>query len=182
VSVDLLDYVDSLKREVSPPGTDLFAGVTDDVYAGYLADAFWEVRLDGFVEPYVADADGIITPATPGAPDISREDIALVILYAGIKIVRNRIMSTNTRLSAKAGPVEFTTESSANVLTEMLKELSAIKNRLLYLKTYNQDIQLIDAFSARSVSGPSYAGYLYDFYVGALGTNPNDFYGAYGIL
>ena len=182
MSVDLSDYVDSLKREVSPPGSDVFAGVGDDVFAGYLADAFWEVRLDGFVEPYSADPDGIVTPLSDSGPDIGREDIALVILYAGIKIIRNRLLSTQTRLTAKAGPVEFTTENSANLLTEMLKELSNIKNRLLYLKTYNQDVTVLDAFSARSVSGPSYAGYLYDFYAGAIGGSPGDFLGAYGIL
>jgi hypothetical protein len=182
MSVDLSNYVDSLRREVSPPGQDAFAAVGDDVFAGYLADAFWEVRLDGFMEPFAADPDGIVTPITPSAPDIGREDIALVILYAGIKIIRNRLLATNTRLSAKAGPVEFTTENSALLLVEMLKELTNIKNRLLYLKTYNQDVSIIDIFSARSVSAPSYAGYLYDFYAGAIGTNPNDFYGAYGII
>lgn len=182
MSVDLTDYVDSLRREVSPPGADAFASVPDTVFAGYLADAFWEVRLDGFVEPFVADADGIVTPTSSAGPDIGREDIALVILYAGIKIIRNRLLSTNTRLSARAGSVEFTTENSANLLVEMLKELTNVKNRLLYLKSYNQDVTLIDAFSARSASPASYAGYLYDFYVGAIGTNPSDYFGAYGIL
>jgi len=122
------------------------------------------------------------TAQSPGGADIGREDIALVILYAGIKITRNRLLSTQTRLSAKAGPVEFTTENSANLLVEMLRELTNIKNRLLYLKSYNQDVSLIDVFSARSVSSASYAGYLYDFYAGAIGTNANDFYGSYGIL
>lgn len=182
MSVDLSNYVDSLRREVSPPGADAFAAVGDDVFAGYLADAFWEVRLDGFMEPFVADPDGIVTPQSVGGADIGREDIALVILYAGIKIIRNRLLSTNTRLSAKAGPVEFTTENSALLLVEMLKELTNIKNRLLYLKSYNQNVAIIDVFSARSVSNSSYAGYLYDFYSGAIGSNPNDFYGAYGVI
>lgn len=184
MSVDLSDYVDSLKREVSPPGATLFAGVGDDVFAGYLADAFWEVRLDGFMEPYISDADGIVTPQAAGAPDIGREDIALVILYAGIKIIRNRLLSTQTRLSAKAGPVEFTTENSANLLVEMLRELSAIKARLQYLKQFGtgQSVTVLDAFSARSISGPSYAGYLYDFYAGAIGGSPSDTLGAYGVI
>lgn len=195
MSVDLANYTDALRREVSPPGSTTFAAVSDDVFLGYLSDAFWEVKLDGFVEPYSCSVDGIVTPLTGAAPDplvnpaataydpntdIAREQISLILLYAGIKIIRNRLLEGNTRFSAKAGPVEYTTENSANLLTEMLKELNAAKTRLLYLKTFNQDVSLIDAFSARSTSSSSYAGYLYDFYSGAFGTNELDASSIYG--
>lgn len=199
MAVDLSDYVDVLRREVTLPGSTQFSTVPDTTMLGYLADAFWEVKLDGFVEPWVADSDGIVIPQndpqalTSGGPfnptpydpskDIPRDQVALVVLYAGIKILRNNVLAQNTRLSAKAGPVEFTTENSANVLTEMLKELTNIKNRLLALKTFNQDVTLIDVFSARSTSGASYAGYLYDWYIGAFGSDAYaDFFGAYGVL
>src|SRR4051794_2613523 len=123
MAVDLTDYVPTLRREVTPPGSTLFSAVTDAVFAGYLADAFWEVKLDGFVEPWVADEDGVVIPqsdpqaATGNGPfniaaydpavDMPREQIALVVLYAGIKIIRNQLLQSNTRLTAKAGPVEF---------------------------------------------------------------------------
>jgi hypothetical protein len=200
MAVDLSDYVDALRREVTFPGSSTFASVPDPTFVGYLADAFWEVKLDGFIEPWVADSDGVIIPQndpqaqtgngpfnlTPYDPtvDIPRDQVALVVLYAGIKILRNNVLAQNTRLSAKAGPVEFTTENSANVLTEMLKELNAVKNRLLALKTFNQDVNLIDVFSARSSSAASYSGYLYDWYVGAFGADYSDIWsaGSYGVL
>lgn len=197
MSVDLSDYVATLRREVSPPGSTTFNDVSDEVFVGYLADAFWEVRLDGFIEPYSADSAGIILAVndpqvlagaadyTPTiyepATDIGRPEIALICLYAGIKIIRNRLMEQSSRFRAKAGPVEFEQDYSANLLTEMLKELSATKARLLYLRTYNQDVSLIDAFSARSASAASYSGYLYDWYLGALGGPYSDLYDSRGI-
>lgn len=198
IAVDLADYVPTLRREVTPPGSTTFVSVPDDVFAGYLSDAFWEVRLDGFVEPFVCDVDGIIVPATDPqalagdaeftpsafdpAVDIGREQIALVCLYAGIKIIRNRLLEQPSKTRAKAGPVEFEQDYSANLMIEMLKELTAMKNRLLYLKTFNQDVSLIDAFSARSTSAASYSGYLYDWYAGAFGSPSSDLYYDSGIV
>jgi hypothetical protein len=192
MAVNLSDYVETVRREVTPPGSSTFATVSDAVFTGYLADAFWEVKLDGFLEPYVCDANGIVIPqddpqtADPGAGfapdpyvngiDMPRDQVALVCLYAGIKIIRNRLMEQNTRLRAKAGPVEFESDFSANLLIEMLKELQSVRARLLYLKTFNQDIHLVDAFSARSVSAASYSGYLYDWYAGAFGSPDGDVY------
>lgn len=198
MSVDLADYVPSLRREVTMPGSTVFASVSDDVFAGYLADAFWEVRLDGFAEPYSADENGIVLPAddvqvkagdtdyTPTAynpdKDIPRSDIALVLLYAGIKIIRNKLLEQSSRFKAQAGPVSFEQDYSANLMIEMLKELQATKNRLLLLKTFNQDVTLIDAFSARSASAASYSGYLYDWYAGAFGGVQSDLYDTSGIF
>lgn len=198
MAVDLSDYVETVRREVAPPGSTAFNGVTDDVFTGYLSDAFWEVKLDGFIEPYLCDADGIVIPISdPQAPNIAngftpsafdpatdmpRDQVALVCLYAGIKIIRNRLLETSSRTRAKAGPVEFEQDFSANLLVEMLKELQAVRNRLLYLKTYNQDVSLIDAFSARSASAAAYSGYLYDWYAGAFGSPSSDLFYDTGIV
>lgn len=197
MAVDLSDYVDSLRREVTPPGSTTFSSVADEVFVGYLADAFWEVRLDGFIEPYSSDPSGIILPIndpqvtagdvdytpTPYDPqkDIGRAEIALICLYAGIKIIRNNLMEKSTKIRAKAGPVEFEQDNSANFLVAMLQELTDTRKRLLYLKTFNQDVSLIDAFSARSASAASYSGYLYDWFQGAFGTPSSDMYDVSGI-
>lgn len=195
MAVDLSDYVSTVRREVTPPGSTTFSTVSDDVFVGYLADAFWEVKLDGFNEAFTCDADGIVIPiddpdavnvsngfeATTFNPatDMPRDQVALVCLYAGIKIIRNKLLEQNTRIRAKAGPVEYESDFSANLLIEMLKELQSVRARLLYLKTYNQDVNLIDAFSARSVSAASYSGYLYDWYAGAFGAPNGDVYGGF---
>ena len=195
MAVDLSDYVATVRREVSPPGSTSFATVSDDVFTGYLADAFWEVKLDGFNEAYVCDADGIVIPsgdadavnvnlgftitAFDSTVDMPRDQVALVCLYAGIKIIRNKLLEQPSRTSAKAGPVSFEQDFSANLLVEMLKELQMVRTRLLYLRATDMQVSVIDAFSSRSASPASYSGYLYDWAVGALGGAESDMY--YGI-
>lgn len=211
MAVDLSDYVDVLRREVTPPGSTTFSTVSDEVFVGYLCDAFWEVTLDGFlgtastsgstglvpVAAYSCDSSGIVLPQsdpqvvagessyspTPFDPtaDMNRSEIGLVCLYAGIKIIRNKLLEMNTRSRAKAGPVEYEADYSANLMIEMLKELQTVRQRLLWLRTFNQDVSLIDAFSARSTSAASYSGYLYDWYAGAFGSPNSDLYYGEGI-
>ncbi|HET6914977.1 MAG TPA: hypothetical protein VFH56_02695 [Acidimicrobiales bacterium] len=206
MSVNLSDYVETLRREVTPPGSTQFSTVSDTVMVGYLCDAFWEVTLDGFLGTaqntnsngtvpsalYSCDTNGIVLPASDPqvvagdstytataydpSNDMNRSEIALVCLYAGIKIIRNQLMSQNTRIRAKAGPVEYEADFSANLLVEMLRELQSVRQRLLWLRTYNQDVMLIDAFSARSSSPASYSGYLYDWYMGAFGAPMSDLF------
>lgn len=129
--VDLSEFVPSLRREVTPPGTDLFPDANDDIFVGYLSDAFWEARLDGFVQKWSCDEDGIVEPLDGIDDDLPRELVGLLVLYAGIKILRNRIMNLNTAFRAKAGPVNYEVENSANLLTEMLKQLAARRKELL---------------------------------------------------
>jgi len=130
----------------------------------------------------IAGASAYTPSAYDPAVDIGRDQVALVCLYAGIKIIRNRLLEQNSRTRAKAGPVEFEQDFSANLLVEMLRELQDTRKRLLFLKTYNQDVLLIDAFSARSTSAASYSGYLYDWYAGAFGSSFQDLYDNTGII
>jgi hypothetical protein len=159
MAVDLADYVDSLKREVIPMGTTLFADVNEDVWIGHLSDAFWEARLDGFLTGYVADADGVVTPES-GTTDLDRRYIALVVLYAGIRVLRNRILNMNTGFRAKAGPVEFEQQNSATMLAEMLKQLRATKDRILdeLDEAEATSVLYLDAFSTRVLDSASYWG------------------------
>jgi hypothetical protein len=159
MAVDLADYVDSLKREVIPMGTNLFADVNEDVWIGHLSDAFWEARLDGFLTGYVADADGVVTPES-GTTDLDRRYIALVVLYAGIRVLRNRILNMNTGFRAKAGPVEFEQQNSATMLAEMLKQLRATKDRILdeLDEAEATSVLYLDAFSTRVLDSASYWG------------------------
>lgn len=150
MAVDLSDYNESLLRAIQPPGATTFSSVPATDLTGYLSDAFWEARLDGFFEGFAADDEGIVTP-TVGADEFSRTDVALVILYAAITILRNRITSLGAMFRAKAGPVEFEQQNSATVLAEMLKQLRLTKEHIL--EDIGDEVQttvsLIDAFSAR---------------------------------
>jgi hypothetical protein len=164
MAVDLMTYVDSLKREIQPPGTDLFATVTNEQWVGYLADAFWEARLDGFLAGYTTDqgatAGDVTIVSTTGGPDLDQRWMALVILYAGVKILRNRILNMSTTFRAKAGPVEFEQQNSATMLAEMLKQLKATKDRIVEEvdEAGGSLVMVLDAYSTRLYSGLSYFG------------------------
>lgn len=144
MAVNLFDLVDPLRREVSAPGTDVFPDATDDSYLGSLTDAFWEVRLYGFLAGFEENVaarngpeiwgEGIITPtgAVEGyddptgfssEEDLSRDLQQLIVLWAGWKIALSRMSALNTLFRAKAGPVEFETQNAASVLKAVLDHL-----------------------------------------------------------
>ena len=77
-----------LKREIQPPRNDLFEGVEDATWVGWLSDAFWEARLDGFLTGYTIEG-GAIVPVQPGDADLDQRWIALIVLYAGVKVLRH---------------------------------------------------------------------------------------------
>lgn len=167
MSVELGDYVESLRREVTPLGTALPTTITVRELTAYLSDAFWEARLDGFCKGYTADEDGIIDPIdadgaiNPDGADISRALIALVIIYAGVRILRNKVLNTQSTTRAKAGPVEYETQNSSTMLAEMLKQLAATKAALRAQATADPELHHVygfDAFSERLFSAESYYG------------------------
>lgn len=123
MAVDLADLIPSLQRETSPPGTDLFPDAGEEDWLGQLTDSFWEAKLFQFFGGYTSDVNGMVEPIDAAADDLSREDQQLIVLFAGIRSVRMKLMNTNTGFRAKAGPVEFETTNSANLLVEILKEL-----------------------------------------------------------
>lgn len=164
MAVEFRDFVESLKREIEPPGSDLFAGVSDAEWVGYLSDAFWEARLDGFLVGYETDEgalaeDTTVVPSNPSGEEFNRRDMALVILYAGVKVLRNRILNMNTQFRAKAGPVEFEQQNSATMLAEMLKQLKTTKDRIIdSLETDMTSTMVLDAYSVRVLNPSSYGG------------------------
>lgn len=125
MAVDLADLVDSLKREVSPPGTDLFPNAREDDYVGHLADAFWEARLQGMLKGFT-EADGSIMPQGTG-DDMTRDLQQLIVLYAGYRILLTSLMNLQTTFRAASGPNSFEVQRSAQVVQAVLK---AIKSKI----------------------------------------------------
>jgi len=129
MAVDLSDLVDLLRSEVDVPGTDSFPLAVEDDWINQLSSGFWETVLDGITTGYT-ELEGIVTPIT-GTTDLSRELQQLVIMYAGVRVIRNKIMNLNSVFKAKAGPVEFQVEHSATVLRGVLDELVRRRNLIL---------------------------------------------------
>jgi hypothetical protein len=160
MAVDLADFIPTLKREVQPLGTDLYPTVLDDAWLGYLTDAFWMAKLEGFFGNYTLD-DTEVVPIDPGAEDLPLTGVAVMILYASITILTNRILNSPTMIRAQAGPVEFEQQNSANVLTEMLKQMRATKDKILAELAASQNqtgVWVLDAYSTRIFSLQSYYG------------------------
>lgn len=174
--VDLFDLVESLKREVNPPGTDAFPDATDDNWLGSLTDSFWEVRLYGMLEGFEENAaarggpdsftEGKVTPTgvdedydypggyVPGV-DLARDLQQLIVLWAGYKVVLARMGTLQSVFRAKAGPVEYETQQAATVLKSLLDTLKAKIDQVLgHLSTWNtgNTVVMLDSVIERTYS------------------------------
>ncbi len=130
MSVDLSDLVELLQAEVDAPGENSFTDAVENDWVNQLRSGFWEVVLDGVLSGY-EENDGIVTPVAPVTDDLSREYQQLVIFYAGVRVIRNKLRTMGTLFRAKAGPVEYETQNSANVLKSIMDELVRKRNIIL---------------------------------------------------
>jgi hypothetical protein len=131
MAIDLGDLIEFLQSEVDAPGEDSFPDASDDDWLSNLQSAFWEAVLDGVIDPGLfTESDGVITPVS-GSTEISRELQQLIVFYAGVRVVRNKIRNMNTVFRAKAGPVEYETQQAATVLKALLDELVRKRNLIL---------------------------------------------------
>lgn len=153
MAVDLTDLVENLRREVEPPGGTLFTDATDAQFEGYLTDSFWELVIAGYISGFTED-EGVVTEdtATPSADnDISRQLQQLILINAGMKIIRIKMIDLDTLFRAHAGPVEFETQKSASVLKAVLDS---------FQKRYDDIIE--DLPSGNSAGGVYYYDILYE--------------------
>lgn len=157
MAVDLGDLIEAMKREVIPPGSDLYADVSDDRWLGELLDAFWVAVLEGAIVGYTADDDGIIT-ATTAAVDLPRQIQQLVVLFAGLRILTNTVTNADASFKAVAGPVSYERERSSQALQAALNTTKERVARALdAAKTAyfagSSDIGVWDAVLDRAAAG-----------------------------
>lgn len=131
--LDLL--VGSLKRFIAVPGgfAALFPNTTDADLGGALADGFARAQLDGFFigsSQYAHELDlntNIVTP------DLTLREGALVVLYAGKRLVQAQLLNLKTVTKYEAKGLIYDVQQAASVLTALLKEYSAELDRLVLL-------------------------------------------------
>jgi hypothetical protein len=124
---DIAEMVPSFQREVAVPGTfaQVFPDTTDEDCIGAIADGFAECQLDGFFGTTSLDpATGFITP------DVSLAGAAMVIFYAGMRTIRNRIRELRSTKYI-AGPTEADSTLAVQALVQELKMLEARKDQLI---------------------------------------------------
>lgn len=130
MAVDTDELVASLKREVSPPGTNLFPNATNPEWLGYLKDGFWEAVLFKVISGYTIDGADRIVP-TSGSTDLDRGTQQAIVLYAGWRILLSEMRNLKSQFKAQAGPVLFETQRAASVLAEILRQVKD-KIRMVY--------------------------------------------------
>lgn len=132
MAIDLSDLVDFVRAEVDAPGDNSFPDSTDAEWTIQLQGAYWELVLDGLVHiGSYTEVDGVLAPIAPNVTEFPRDMQQLVVFYAGIRIVRNKLRTMGTVFRAKAGPVEYETQNSANVMKAILDELVRKRNVIL---------------------------------------------------
>jgi hypothetical protein len=120
MAVDLEELVEPLRRALNPPGEDLFPGATTEEWVGRLSDAFWRARLAGFYPRHRATEDTVL-PLT-GGKDLTRAEQEVIVQYARVRALQNKLINMPTAVRSKAGPVSSEVERSAQLLVALLKE------------------------------------------------------------
>ena len=125
---DLADLIDPLKRELAVPGDfdTVFPNTGDQDLLDSLADGFAEAQLDGYFATYDLDLDTYLTD-----PDYSAAGGSLIIIYAGMRIIRAQMRAINLSEKYNAGPVSYEIERSSTLLREELKYLVQRRDDLI---------------------------------------------------
>lgn len=160
-SVDLSDLISDLQGAVTiPGGTSPYAAASDTEWLTRLRNAFWTAYNEGVFTGFTCNEDGIVSgagatgQASTSSSTFGRELQQIVILYAAINIVQNQMLQLKNQFRAKAGPVEYETQQSSQMINSILDSLLLQRATLLqrlsdlgYRKTY-----YIDAIIARDDS------------------------------
>jgi hypothetical protein len=155
---DLVTLVEPLKRELAVPGVfdDVFPDTTNTDLASSLADGFAQAQLDGFFPNMTISG---VTPFATSA-DLSAAGGALVVLYAGMRIVRAQMRNLTLTSRYKAGSVETETGRSAMVLRD---ELTYMRTRLTELTTLarrsGRTTHVLDAYVGRNLANSALGGF-----------------------
>lgn len=148
--MDLFDLTGALQRAVAPPGEfkTYFPSTSDDDLAGTLADGLAEAQLDGFLGTVALDATAFSTDV-----DLTSAQQALVVLYARARVIVSRLANIKNRTRYKAGPVEAETETSATILTALLKDTSDRKKQILDDTRYGgaSSFTMVDLYVTKSL-------------------------------
>lgn len=130
----LTELIPMIQREVNAPGLELFPDAGAGALLGYIEDAFWDVRLSGMLNGWtVVDAADVVPAETSGrfivdsaskSKSLPKEHQMMVVVFAGLRIVRLKVVNLAVNFSAKAGPVEYEQQASATTLRAVLDSLS----------------------------------------------------------
>lgn len=148
---DLSDLVPALKRELAAPGefVTTYPLADDADLSSRLADAFALAQLDGYFPDQALNIDDLAV-----APDLSAAGGALIVLYAGMQVIRAQIRGLNSNFRAKAGPAEIEIAKPVNLLRDELKYLTARRDDLvIQARRSGRAVYVLDGYLARLDAG-----------------------------
>ena len=135
------DIRGQLSREINVPGFEQFPDIKNSELDSYVKDGFWEARLLGMLEDYTI-TDGSELPVPPGEDviknasddgDLEEWYQTLVVIIAGVRMVRMKLLNLAVNFRAKAGPVEYEQQASATTLRAILDHLQSRLDELKLL-------------------------------------------------
>jgi hypothetical protein len=143
LDTDLSESLDSLRYLVAVPGTfaSVYPDTTEDMLLQILRDGFAEAQLMGLFSSYTIDEDGIVEPGLSGG------EIALVVLFSAIRLIRVAMLNSTSSVTYKAGSAEYATTTSATLLKDILDDLKAQKNAVIALLSSGGTAQAGEAFA-----------------------------------
>jgi hypothetical protein len=147
MATNLTEMIPSLNRELNAPGTEQYPELGAGDYLGYLADGFWDARLYTMLTQYTLvdgadlgtpqpDTGNWITDQSTKEDDLPQEFQMLVVILAGTRLLRNKILTLAVNYKATAGPVEYEQQASATTLRAIL---ASLQRRLDELKVMYTD-------------------------------------------
>ena len=143
MATPVLDLRDMLDRELNIPGFEQLPDITPPELDSYIMDGFWECRLLGMLDTYtITDGTELATPigdniqATSDAGDLPEQYQMLVVILAGVRMVRLKVLNLAVNFKAEAGPVSFEQQASATTLRAVL---ASLEDRLAQFKMVYSD-------------------------------------------
>jgi len=130
----LTDLIPMMNRELNAPGTEQYPDMGGGDYLGYIADGFWDARLATMLTDFtILDGSDLATPETSGTDyftdqsstteNLPEQFQMLVVIYAGARLLRNKILTLAVNYKATAGPVDYEQQASATTLRAILASL-----------------------------------------------------------
>ncbi len=147
MATPLPDMIPMLQRELNAPGTEQYPDFGGGDYLGYIADGFWDVRLATMLTDYtILDGLDLGTPVATGTDyitdqatkenDLPVQFQMMVVIFAGARLLRNKILTLAVNYKASAASVEYEQQASATTLRAIL---ASLQRRMDELKTVYSD-------------------------------------------
>jgi hypothetical protein len=141
MATKISDIIPMMNRELNAPGTEQYPDLLGGDYLGYIADGFWDARLAGMLYTYtIVDGADLATPLATGddyitdqaskVDDLPEEFQFMVVIFAGTRLLRNKILTLAVNYKATAGPVDYEQQASATTLRAILSSLERRVNEL----------------------------------------------------